>query len=220
MDAELKGKFDDLDDLLSGGYISKEEFATARENLLIEAGFDVSPRTGGFMGGLAFRKSEEERGNGCGCLLTFLLLVALMIGAFLALPEGILKGIPVVGNLIEGQGIQEMRQSVARFIDDLRGNPAPDAKNERVEPETEIAEPGKTEETEIANGADTKEKELGKEKKDKDDKGEEDENKDEDDNNYENDGYEVDDEDKSEENKEKIINGKASKARRIRYESD
>ena len=129
MDAELKGKFDDLDDLLSGGYISKEEFAAARENLLVEAGFDVSPRTGGLFGGnLAFRPHEESGGgrSGCGCFLIFLLLAALLIGGFLALPEGVLKGIPIVGNLIEGQGIQEMRQSVIRFIDDLRGNPAPD----------------------------------------------------------------------------------------------
>lgn len=135
MDIELKGKFDDLDDLLSGGYISKEEFATARENLLIEAGFDVSPRTGGFIGGLAFRRSEEENRKGCGCFLMLLLLIAVLIGGFLALPDGILKGIPVIGDLIEGQGIQEMRQSVTRFIDDLRGNPAPDAQNESAESE-------------------------------------------------------------------------------------
>ncbi len=127
MDSELKGKFDDLDDLLSGGYISREEFAAARENLLIEAGFDVSPRESGFLGGLAFR-SREERGrrSGCGCFLILLFLVALLIGGFLLLPEGVLKGIPILGNLIEGQGLQEMRQSVFNFIDDLRGNPAGD----------------------------------------------------------------------------------------------
>ena len=151
MDIELKGKFDDLDDLLSGGYISKEEFAAARENLLIEAGFDVSPRTGGFISGLAFRRSEEESRKGCGCFLMLLLLIAVLIGGFLALPDGILKGIPVIGDLIEGQGIQGMRQSVMRFIDDLRGNPAPDAQNERGESEIENAAPAKPEEEDDSN---------------------------------------------------------------------
>ena len=124
MDSEFKAKFDNLDDLLSGGYISEAEYAAARENLLMDAGFDVSPRPAGlFRGTVAFQPREERGRSGCGCFLMLLLLIVALLGGALALPEGIVKGIPVLGSLMEGQGLRSIRQSVAGFIDDLRGNP-------------------------------------------------------------------------------------------------
>ena len=130
MNSEIKRKLDDLNELLAQNYITDSEYAIARENVLSDAGIDIVPRMESTVGNSArdsirpLTPRREQRG-GCGCFVMLLLLLVVAAGCLFALPEDIVQKIPGVGQLLEEQRCQELRQAVTQFIDDLRGNPAP-----------------------------------------------------------------------------------------------
>ena len=122
----IRQRLDDLEGLLHEEYITGEEYATARENLLLDMGFDIVPR----LEGAARREPQavmpvrKRQGTGCGCLLTLLLLlVVAAAGTLLALPEETLRRFPWTEKLMDMEAFQQVRQSLEHFIDDLRGNP-------------------------------------------------------------------------------------------------
>ena len=122
----IKQRLDDLEELLHEEYITGEEYATARENLLLDMGFDIVPR----LEGAARREPQavmpvrKRQGTGCGCLLALLLLLVVAAGgALLALPEETLRQFPWTEKLMGMEAFQQVRQSLEHFIDDLRGNP-------------------------------------------------------------------------------------------------
>lgn len=130
----IRQRLDDLEELLHEGYITGDEYATARENLLLDMGFDIVPRLEGAAGRgpQAVVPVRKRQGAGCGCLLTLLLLlVVAAAGTLLALPEETLRRFPWTEKLMDMEAFQQVRQSLEHFIDDLRGNhpldPNPDA---------------------------------------------------------------------------------------------
>ena len=93
----IRQRLDDLEELLHEEYITGEEYATARENLLLDMGFDIVPR----LEGAARREPQavmpvrKRQGTGCGCLLALLLLlIVAAAGVLLALPEETLRRFP------------------------------------------------------------------------------------------------------------------------------
>ena len=122
----IRQRLDDLEELLHEGYITGDEYATARENLLLDMGFDIVPR----LEGAARREPQavmpvrKRQGTGCGCLLALLLLlIVAAAGVLLALPEETLRRLPWTEKLMGMEAFQQVRQSLEHFIDDLRGNP-------------------------------------------------------------------------------------------------
>ena len=122
----IRQRLDDLEELLHEEYITGEEYATARENLLLDMGFDIVPR----LEGAARREPQavmpvrKRQGTGCGCLLALLLLlIVAAAGVLLALPEETLRRLPWTEKLMDMEAFQQVRQSLEHFIDDLRGNP-------------------------------------------------------------------------------------------------
>ena len=122
----IRQRLDDLEELLHEEYITGEEYATARENLLLDMGFDIVPR----LEGAARREPQavmpvrKRQGTGCGCLLALLLLlIVAAAGVLLALPEETLRRLPWTEKLMGMEAFQQVRQSLEHFIDDLRGNP-------------------------------------------------------------------------------------------------
>lgn len=123
----IRQRLDDLEELLHEEYITGEEYATARENLLLDMGFDIVPR----LEGPARREPQpamqarKRQGAGCGCTLALLLLLVVAAGgALLALPEETLRQFPWTEKLMSMEAFQQVRQSLEHFIDDLRGNPS------------------------------------------------------------------------------------------------
>lgn len=123
----IRQRLDDLEELLHEEYITEEEYATARENLLLDMGFDIVPR----LEGPARREPQavlpirKRQGAGCGCTLALLLLLVVAAGgALLALPEETLRQFPWTEKLMSMEAFQQIRQSLEHFIDDLRGNPS------------------------------------------------------------------------------------------------
>lgn len=123
----IRQRLDDLEELLHKEYITGEEYATARENLLLDMGFDIVPR----LEGPARREPQsamqarKRQGAGCGCTLALLLLLVVTAGgALLALPEETLRRLPWTEKLMSMEAFQQVRQSLEHFIDDLRGNPS------------------------------------------------------------------------------------------------
>ena len=123
----IRQRLDDLEELLHEEYITGEEYATARENLLLDMGFDIVPR----LEGPARREPQaamqvrKRQGAGCGCFLALLLLLIVAAGgALLALPEETLRQFPWTEKLMGMEAFQQVRQSLEHFIDDLRGNPS------------------------------------------------------------------------------------------------
>ena len=103
MNGDLKRKLDDLNELLSQNYITDSEYASARENVLADAGIDIVPRMEGPIVRDSVRPLQPRRdpqpNSGCGCFLILLLLLVAAAGCFLALPEDIARNIPGVGQL-------------------------------------------------------------------------------------------------------------------------
>ena len=133
----IRQRLDDLEELLHEEYITGEEYATARENLLLDMGFDIVPR----LEGPARREPQsamqarKRQGAGCGCTLALLLLLVVAAGgALLALPEETLRQFPWTEKLMGMEAFQQVRQSLEHFIDDLRGNPP-------IEPNPDAAGP-------------------------------------------------------------------------------
>ena len=126
MHDSIKRKMEDLNELRRLGYITEDEHATARENILLDMGFDIVPRTE-----LPDRDRiaivPRRRRRGCGCLLWILLVVAAVGGAF-AVPEETLRSVPVLSKLLDVEPFVDARRAVTWFLDDLRGEPlsAPD----------------------------------------------------------------------------------------------
>ena len=128
MHSEIKQKMDDLAELRRLGYVTDEEYLIARENLLLDMGFDIVPRVGGLRDQVVIAAPRRRRGCGCGCFLTLLLLLIAAVGGVFAVPEEMLRQVPVLSRLLEYKEYQEVRQALTWFLDDLRGNPlfAPD----------------------------------------------------------------------------------------------
>lgn len=128
MKQEIKRRLDGLTELLNEGYITEAEYAVARENIFLDAGFDIIPRTGGPdpRPAPAVPQRREHR-RGCGCFLGLLLLLAAVGGSLFILSRVVAGDRPLLGMLLESDGYQNARQAVVGFIDDLMGNPAPSA---------------------------------------------------------------------------------------------
>ena len=98
MSDPVRKKLDELKELRQENYLTEEEYAAARGNALLDAGFDTAPRSGAearsrrapLQGG----ESGEKKGGGCGCLLILLLLIVLLFVGVIALPEDTLKLLP------------------------------------------------------------------------------------------------------------------------------
>lgn len=123
----IRQRLDALEELLHEEYITGEEYATARENLLLDMGFDIVPRLEGAPRGepQAVMPVRKRQSAGCGCFLALLLLlIVAAAGALLALPEETLRQLPWTEKLMGMEAFQQVRQSLEHFIDDLRGNPS------------------------------------------------------------------------------------------------
>lgn len=123
----VKQRLEELKELRQYDYITEEEYAVARGNILLEAGFDIVPRTE-FDACYTYppprRKGRERKRGGCGCFLTLLFLIAFMVsGALFALPEDIVSNLPGLDRLFGIEQVQEARRTILRFIDDLLGHP-------------------------------------------------------------------------------------------------
>ena len=129
MNSEIKHKLEDLVELHRLGYVTEEEYATARENLLLDMGFDIVPRVGGLRDRVLIAEPRRRSsGCGCGCFLMLLLLLIAAVGGVFAVPEEMLRQVPGLNRVLEFKEYQEVRQALMWFLDDLRGNPlsAPD----------------------------------------------------------------------------------------------
>lgn len=116
-------KLDELKELRQQGYVSEEEFAAARGNILLDAGFDIVPRSDSdnrHVDAPPPREDAEKKG-GCGCLFALLLLLVLLVGGIFAMPEDAVKGIPGLERVFEHEQVQAARRTLLQFIDDLMG---------------------------------------------------------------------------------------------------
>ncbi len=119
-------KLDELKDLRLKDYITEEEYAAARSNILLDAGFDIVPRTepdtrtayAPPQGG-----NREKKNGGCGCFLIVLLFAVILLGGLFAVPEDILKTLPGLDRLFGIEQVQDARRTILRFVDDLMGRP-------------------------------------------------------------------------------------------------
>lgn len=127
MSNPVRKKLDELKELRQENYITEEEHSAARENALLDAGFDIVPRTGPEArfrrAPLQERESGEKKNGGCGCFLTLLLLIVILFGGIVALPEDTLKLLPGLDRVFGLEMVQEARRTVLQFIDDLMGRP-------------------------------------------------------------------------------------------------
>ena len=127
MSDPVRKKLDELKELRQENYITEEEYAAARGNALLDAGFDTAPRSSAearsrrapLQGG----ESGEKKGGGCGCLLILLLLIVLLFVGVVALPEDTLKLLPGLDRVFGVEKVQEARRTLLEFIDDLMGRP-------------------------------------------------------------------------------------------------
>lgn len=127
MSNPVRKKLDELKELRQENYITEEEYAAARGNALLDAGFDIVPRTGLEA---RFRRptlqegeSGEKKNGGCGCFLILLLLIVILFGGIFALPEDTLKLLPGLDRVFGLEMVQEARRTVLQFVDDLMGRP-------------------------------------------------------------------------------------------------
>ena len=127
MSNPVRKKLDELKELRQEDYITEEEYAAARGNALLDAGFDIVPRTGlearFRRAPLPEGKSEEKKNGGCGCFLILLLLIVILLGGIFALPEDTLKLLPGLDRVFGIEKVQEARRTVLQFVDDLMGRP-------------------------------------------------------------------------------------------------
>ena len=97
MSDPVRKKLDELKELRQENYITEEEYAAARGNALLDAGFDIESRTGigaRFLHIPPQREIEERKNGGCGCFLIVLLLIVIILGGIFALSEDTLKTLP------------------------------------------------------------------------------------------------------------------------------
>ena len=116
-------KLDELKELKQQGYLSEEEFAAARGNILLDAGFDIVPRTDSD-NRLAYApppREDGEKKGGCGCLFALLLLLVLLLGGIFAMPEDVARGVPGLERIFGNEQVQAARRTLLQFIDDLMG---------------------------------------------------------------------------------------------------
>jgi len=121
----VKKKLDELRELRQDNYITEEEYAAARENTLLDAGFDIESRTelgARFLHIPPQREIEEKKNGGCGCFLILLLLIIILGGIF-ALSEDTLKTLPGLDRVFGIEMVREARRTVHQFVDDLMGRP-------------------------------------------------------------------------------------------------
>ncbi len=127
MSNPVRKKLDELKELRQENYITEEEYAAARGNALLDAGFDIVPRTGlearFRRPPLQERESGEKKNGGCGCFLILLLLIVILFGGIFALPEDTLKLLPGLDRVFGLEIVQEARRTVLQFVDDLMGRP-------------------------------------------------------------------------------------------------
>ncbi len=127
MSDPVRKKLDELRELRQENYITEEEYAAARGNALLDAGFDIVPRTGLEA---RFRRptlqegeSGERKNGGCGCFLIVLLLIVIILGGIFALSEDTLKTLPGLDQVFGLEMVQEARRTILQFVDDLMGRP-------------------------------------------------------------------------------------------------
>ena len=126
MTGSMRQKLEELKELRAQNYITEQEYAAARSNIFLDAGFDILPRTeldARYAYAPPQREGRERKGCGCGCFLTLLLLIVALLGGLFALPEDLRAALPGLGRVFEIKQVQEARQAVLRFIDDLMGHP-------------------------------------------------------------------------------------------------
>lgn len=126
MTGSMRQKLEELKELRAQNYITEQEYAAARSNIFLDAGFDILPRTeldARYAYAPPQRETRERKGCGCGCFLTLLLLIVALLGGLFALPEDLRAALPGLDRLLEIEQVQEARQAVLRFIDDLMGHP-------------------------------------------------------------------------------------------------
>lgn len=122
MNNQTKQKLDELNELRQQNYISEEEYAAARANILLGAGFDIIPRTDSAPTPFyAPPLKEKEEKSGCGCLFVFLILLIVLVGGVFAMPDDLLKKLPGLDGILEYEQVQTARLTLHRFIDDLLG---------------------------------------------------------------------------------------------------
>ena len=126
MTGSMRQKLEELKELRAQNYITEQEYAAARSHIVLDAGFDILPRTeldARYAYAPPQREGRERKGCGCGCFLTLLLLIVALLGGLFALPEDLRAALPGLGRVFEIKQVQEARQAVLRFIDDLMGHP-------------------------------------------------------------------------------------------------
>ena len=126
MTDSMRQKLEELRKLRAENLITEQEYAAARGNIFLDAGFDILPRTeldAQYAYAPRQREERERRGCGCGCFLTLLLLIVALLGGLFALPEDIRATLPGLNRIFEIEQVQEARRVVLRFIDDLMGHP-------------------------------------------------------------------------------------------------
>ena len=126
MSDPVRKKLDELRELRQENYITEEEYAAARENALLDAGFDIESRTGigaRFLHIPPQREIEERKNGGCGCFLIVLLLIVIILGGIFALSEDTLKTLPGLDQVFGLEMVQEARRTILQFVDDLMGRP-------------------------------------------------------------------------------------------------
>lgn len=126
MTGSMRQKLEELKELRAQNYITEQEYAAARSNIFLDAGFDILPRTeldARYAYAPPQREGLERKGCGCGCFLTLLLLIVALLGGLFALPEDLRAALPGLDRVFGIEQVQEARRAVLRFIDDLMGRP-------------------------------------------------------------------------------------------------
>lgn len=126
MTGSMRQKLEELKELRVQNYITEQEYAAARSNIFLDAGFDILPRTeldARYAYAPPQREGLERKGCGCGCFLTLLLLIVALLGGLFALPEDLRAALPGLDRVFGIEQVQEARRAVLRFIDDLMGRP-------------------------------------------------------------------------------------------------
>lgn len=119
--SELKERLDALSELAEGGYLTDDEYSAARVNMLLDAGFDITPREAGSAAAretalMLYRAGAEPqtRTRRLFGWRTLLLIAAIIAGCAFAASR-------VLRSEERRTAISE---SLMRFWDDLRGNTA------------------------------------------------------------------------------------------------
>lgn len=124
MQHDIAKKLEELGELRKLSYVSEEEYAVARENILLDAGFDIHPRSENPGPGLPPPPAPAPRKRGCGCfLLGLLLLLLVLAGSLFAVPQEVLRSfdIPALRKILDSEEFLKVHNAFIRFIGDLRG---------------------------------------------------------------------------------------------------